>query len=82
MDMFGEIHSVERLDNAVMLFEKESEKHANHHEPTLEEIQRRALKIHHEHGSVTGGYTLDDWLEAEHELEDTDRPSDENKRLH
>jgi hypothetical protein len=82
MDTLGEIHSAGRLDNAVMLFEKESEGHSDHHQVTLEEIQRRALKIHHEHGSVTGGYTLDDWLEAEHELADVDGASDENKQLH
>jgi len=54
----------------------------NHHPPTLDDVQRRARRIHHEHGGVTGGYTLDDWLEAEHELENTDGSGDENQQLH
>ena len=82
MDTFAEIHSIDRLTNAVMLFEKESEIHVNHHPPTLDDVQRRARRIHHEHGGVTGGYTLDDWLEAEHELENTDGSGDENSQLH
>jgi hypothetical protein len=41
------------------------------HLPTLMEIQIRAYRIHQQHGAINGGYTLDDWLEAEHEL-DTD----------
>ena len=83
MDTSGEIHSVDRLNNSVMVFEKESEIHVHHIPPTLEDIQRRAYRIHHEHGGVTGGYTLDDWLEAEHELSDeADGPSDSTQRLH
>jgi hypothetical protein len=78
----GEIHSVDRLYDSVLLFEKGSEIHVHHIQPTLEDIQRRAYRIHHEHGAVTGGYTLDDWLEAEHELlEDTEGPVDEHKQL-
>jgi hypothetical protein len=38
--------------------------------PTLNEIQIRAYRIHWQHGGPYGGYTLDDWLEAEHELDD------------
>lgn len=38
--------------------------------PTLNEIQIRAYKIHQQHGGYYGGYSLDDWLEAEHELDD------------
>lgn len=38
--------------------------------PTLNEIQIRAYKIHQQHGGLYGGYSLDDWLEAEHELDD------------
>ena len=72
MNSFEEIHNADRFDNAVMRFEKDSEIHVNHHPPTLEDVQRLARRIHHEHGGVTGGYTLDDWLEAEHELEDID----------
>jgi hypothetical protein len=81
MDTFAEIHNVDRLNGLVMLLEEDSKIHANHH-PTLEDVQRRACEIHHEHGAVTGGYTLDEWLEAEHELEDTDGPDSENNRVH
>ena len=37
--------------------------------PTLNEIQIRAYRIHWRHGGPYGGYTLEDWLEAEHELD-------------
>lgn len=37
--------------------------------PSLNEIQIRAYRVHQRHGAVGGGYTLEDWLEAEHELE-------------
>ena len=82
MDTFAEIHSVDRLNKSVMLLEEDSKIDANHHQPTLEDVQRRACEIHHEHGAVTGGYTLDEWLEAEHELEDTDGADSENNRVH
>jgi hypothetical protein len=48
-----------------------------HNPPTLEEIQIRAYRVHWQHGGVYGGYSLDDWLEAEHEL-DSDTGSDSN----
>lgn len=35
----------------------------------LDEVQRRACRLHHRHGATCGGYTLEEWLEAEHELE-------------
>jgi len=70
MDRFEEIHNFNRIDHAVLLAERSFEVPIERHPPTLEEIRRRACKIHHEHGSVSGGYTLDDWLESEHELED------------
>ena len=76
MDTFGEIHSVGGFNNEVVLSDEESESHM-HHPPTLEDIQHRACEIHHKHGAVNGGYTLDEWLEAEHELEDTGGTSDE-----
>jgi hypothetical protein len=44
----------------------------NEHTHTLDEIQRRAFRIHRRHGGTYGGYTLEDWLEAEHELEKED----------
>jgi hypothetical protein len=82
MDTFAEIHNVERLNGLVMLLEEDSKAHGGHHPPTLEEIQRRACEIHHDHGAVSGGYTLDEWLEAEHELEDTDGLDSENDVVH
>jgi len=47
-----------------------------HHPPTLDEIQLRAYRVHYQHGGVFGGYSLDDWLEAEHELTDDDDSPD------
>lgn len=79
MDTFGEIHSVNGFNNAVALSDEKSESHVHHHPPTLEDIQHRACEIHHEHGAVNGGYTLDEWLEAEHELEETDGSGDDDR---
>jgi hypothetical protein len=47
------------------------------HWPSLNEIQMRACRIHQMHGAVRGGYTLDDWLEAEHELDEELREATE-----
>lgn len=53
------------------------------HPHTLDEVQRRAVRIHHRHGSIYGGYTLEEWLEAEHELDDEDQPrSGKRDRVH
>ena len=41
--------------------------------PTIEGIMNRAHEIHRAHGGLIG-YDLDDWLEAEHELYDKNRP--------
>ena len=32
------------------------------HFHSLNEIQRRACRIHQRHGAIYGGYTLEDWL--------------------
>ncbi len=40
------------------------------HPHNLNEIQRRAYRIHQRHGGIYGGYTLEEWLEAEHELDE------------
>jgi hypothetical protein len=69
------------LDNPVVTSGKELEIHPDSHQPTLNEIQLRACRIHYEHGGVCGGYTLDDWLEAEHELAD-ESPSDKKEHVH
>jgi len=84
MDTFGEIHNVGDFHTVpvLVLSDEKSEGHAHHHPPTLGDIQRRAFEIHHEHGAVNGGYTLDEWLEAEHELEDTDGTDAGNDRVH
>ena len=37
----------------------------------IDEILRRALEIHHEHGGVFG-YDFEDWLQAWQELPDRD----------
>jgi Protein of unknown function (DUF2934) len=42
------------------------------HTHTSNEVQRRAYQVHRRHGGIYGGYTLEDWLEAEHELDDED----------
>jgi Protein of unknown function (DUF2934) len=44
------------------------------HTRTLNEVQRRAYRIHERHGGIYGGYTLEDWLEAEHELDEEENP--------
>jgi hypothetical protein len=40
----------------------------------LNDVQRRAYRIHERHGGIYGGYTLEDWLEAEHELDEEENP--------
>ena len=58
-----------------------SSKHEHTH--TLNEVQRRAYRIHERHGGIYGGYTLEDWLEAEHELDDEDKsPSPKKDQIH
>ena len=69
MNQIEEFHR-SGFHTAVLLSDKEIEAHVEPHAPSLEEIRRRACEIHHEHGAVSGGYTLDDWLEAEHELDE------------
>ena len=49
-----------------------SPKHDHTH--TLNEVQRRAYRVHERHGGIYGGYTLEDWLEAEHELDEEENP--------
>ena len=55
----------------------------NEHIHSLNEIQRRAYRIHQRHGGIYGGYTLEDWLEAEHELDEEDNsPSPKKDQIH
>ena len=82
MSTFEQIHKASGFNRVVLLLEEDSKVRATHHPPTLEDVQRRACEIHHEHGAVTGGYTLDEWLEAEHELETSDGPDSANDLVH
>jgi hypothetical protein len=53
------------------------------HTHTLNEIQKRAYQVHQRHGGIYGGYTLEDWLEAEHELDEEDNSQSRHKgRIH
>jgi hypothetical protein len=53
------------------------------HTHTLNEVQRRAYQVHRRHGGIYGGYTLEDWLEAEHELDEEDNsPSSKKDHIH
>ena len=82
MNHISRIDSTHRLDNSALLLQREIETQADSHPPTLDEIQREACRIHFEHGGVTGGYTLDDWLEAEHELEHKITPAGKKDQVH
>jgi hypothetical protein len=70
-------------NNADMGFsERESEEGPEHeYWHHLDEIQRRACRIHRRHGAIYGGYTLEEWLEAEHELDD-ERQRPAKDRIH
>jgi len=52
---------------------------AARHAPTPEEIRERAYEIHIERGGIHG-CDLDDWLQAERELLEKYRTSEEAKR--
>jgi hypothetical protein len=69
------------LDKDPRTTEKGLEIHPESHHPTLDEIQLRACRIHSQHGGVCGGYNLDDWFEAEHELEDENQLPAKTKRV-
>ena len=63
---------------------REPEKGPKHeHTHSLNEIQRRAYQVHERHDGIYGGYTLEDWLEAEHELDEEDNsPSPKKDQIH
>jgi len=48
----------------------------------LNEIQRRACRLHHQHGATCGGYTLEEWLQAEHELDEENKRPENNDHIH
>ncbi|HXN98954.1 MAG TPA: hypothetical protein VN881_07765 [Candidatus Acidoferrales bacterium] len=84
MNHISTIDHSDILDNPAPTAHKELEVHIDSHaprlNPSLNTVQLRACRIHFQHGGVCGGYTLDDWLEAEHELEDENQPAGKNKR--
>ncbi len=69
------------LDKHLGRAENELEIHPESQQPTLDQIQLRACRIHSQHGGVCGGYNLDDWFEAEHELEDENQLSLKKDRV-
>ncbi len=81
MNEISPIDDSKSLDPALKL-QEDFEIHPHSHPLTLNEIQLRACKIHFEHGGVCGGYTLDDWLEAERELAEEREPSRKNDHVH
>ena len=66
--MISTTERADRIDVGRVVFENDTDKHPAPHPPTLNEIQIRAYRIHQTHGAVYGGYSIDDWLEAEQEL--------------
>lgn len=72
------IESAVGTNSQIVIFKQEQDSPPPVHTPSLNEIQIRAYRIHQKHGAVNGGYTLDDWLEAEHEL--NDKPRDGRKK--
>jgi hypothetical protein len=85
MNRTSSIDHSDILDKPAPTAQKELEIHIDSHppalNPSLNVIQLRACRIHFKHGGVCGGYTLDDWLEAEHELEFESQPTGEKKHL-
>jgi hypothetical protein len=75
------INNSQGIDKLQGRAENELEIHPESHHPTLDEIQLRAIRIHSQHGGVCGGYNLDDWFEAEHELEDENRLPAKTERV-
>jgi hypothetical protein len=67
ISMIGRAHGT---DTQSMILQNHSDNPPPAHSPSLNEIQIRAYRIHQEHGAAYGGYSLDDWLEAEHELDE------------
>jgi hypothetical protein len=70
MSHISSINHSHGLDKPLERAENQLEIHPESHHPTLDEIQLRAFRIHSKHGGVCGGYNLDDWFEAEQELEE------------
>ena len=75
----SEAEPADRTDLQRLIFKNDSQKPASPHALTLNEIQIRAYRVRREHGEVGGGYTLDEWLEAEHQLNEELRESSKKK---
>jgi hypothetical protein len=79
MIMISNIEARGRVDIHRMIFQDHSEKPPTIHTPTLDDVQIRAYRLHQKHGAVYGGYTLDEWLEAERELNEEQQESQKRK---
>jgi hypothetical protein len=82
MKEINEVVSTEIFQATFTLRDFETDPKPRHtHSPN--EVQRRAYQVHQRHGGVSGGYTLEDWLEAEHELDEEDSsPSPKQDQTH
>ncbi len=82
MKELSEVVSTRIIQSAFTLDDSESDPKPQHSH-TLNEVQRRAYQVHQRHGAIYGGYTLEDWLEAEHELDEEDNsPSAKKDQIH
>jgi Protein of unknown function (DUF2934) len=71
MILANEVVSAAAARPTLLLRDSEEVPDQQHHH-SLNEVQRRAYRVHQRHGGIYGGYTLEDWLEAEHELDEED----------
>jgi hypothetical protein len=82
MKEINEVVSTEVFTAAFILRDPETNPKSQHTH-NLNEVQRRAYRVHERHGGIYGGYTLEDWLEAEHELDEEDSsPSPKKDQIH
>jgi hypothetical protein len=82
MNELNKVVSTEILQTVSSLRDPETDPKPRHTH-NLNEVQRRAYQVHQRHGGVYGGYTLEDWLEAEHELDEEDSsPSTKKDQIH
>ena len=82
MKEINEVVSNKRYQTTFTLRDSETSPKSQHTH-NLNEIQRRAYRVHERHGGVYGGYTLEDWLEAERELDEEDKsPSRKKDQVH
>jgi Protein of unknown function (DUF2934) len=82
MDELNKAASSSIIQTSFTLRDPETNPKAQHTH-TLNEVQRRAYQIHQRYGGIYGGYTLEDWLEAEHELDEEDNsPMPKKDQIH